>query len=320
MKLFFASFLFFLSISTAAFGQEAVEDENWLKGFNTEADYMQTLLYWSFERLSLKDVPQAKKRLNIVRQFTPKTQWEGLYYSNIEIGDKKLIWNVEGGFFNFYFYHTLKYFNFGEAEDSSGFIELKYEKQTVSQTNKKAVSKSKLVKVKVGEQHFLVPENRLQDFCERAAGLNIELSDFNYYWMKEEDMKKSVFGLPILPAEYRKFLRYPTEAKIIRVGSRKIIPNEQSSKEYNFDDIHYPVTVNAGKNTNLKPRMNFFVEELGEWIEVTKVSQNKADGFIRRDFDKNNKEQCFDSEGGSGQIIPCKQIKVGMKAKTKGGL
>lgn len=322
MKLisFFTAFLFLLSISTISFGQETGEDENWLKGFNTEADYMPTLVYWSFERFSLKDIPQAKKKLSIVRQHTPKTEWEGLYYSNAEIGDNKFIWNAAGGFFDFYFYHTLKSFNFGTARDFSGFIELNYEKQTFSQTNKRFASKIKLIKVKVGEKHFLVPENRLQDFCERAAGLSTDSWDFNYYWMKEEDKEKSVFGLPILPAEYRKYLRYPAETKITRIGNRKIIPNEQSTKEYNYDDIHYPVTVNAGKNKNLKTRMNFFVEDLGEWIEITKVSQNKADGFVRRDFDETNKEQCWDSEGGSGQPIPCKQIKVGMKAVTKGSL
>jgi hypothetical protein len=112
-------------------------------------------------------------------------------------------------------------------------------------------------------------------------------------------------------------LRYPLQAKIISAGSKKIIPNEQSTKEFNFDDIHYPVTLNAGKNKNIKIKMNFFVEDLGEWIEITKVSQTKSIGFIRRDFDENGQEQCRDSEGGSGQLIPCKEIKVGMISKTK---
>ena len=63
--------------------------------------------------------------------------------------------------------------------------------------------------------------------------------------------------------------------------------------------------------------MNFFVEELGEWIEITKILQTKSIGIIRRDFDENKKEQCFDSESGSGNIVPCKEIRVGMKSKTK---
>jgi hypothetical protein len=317
----FIIFLILLLISTAiSFGQEPIEDENWLKGFKTEADYMPTLVYWDFTRLSIKDIPQAKKRLNIIREVAPKTEWEGLYYSNTAIGDSKFVWNAEGGFFRFYFYHTLKYFEFGGVRDFSGLIELDYEKSPFSQKNKNTVFKSKLIKVKIGEKRFLVPELRLKDFCERAVGLSTSLSDFNYYWIKEEDMNKESIGLPILPLEYKKYLRYPVEAEIIHVGKRKVIPNEQSTSEYNFDDIHYPVTINIGTNKKLKEDMNFFVENLGEWIQITKVYQKTAVGFIRRDFDENNQEQCWDSEGGSGQIVVCKEIKVGMTAKTKGDL
>ncbi len=157
----------------------------------------------------------------------------------------------------------------------------------------------------------------MKDFCERVVGLSTDLDDFFYYSIKEEDMKKEVFGLPILPSEYRHFLRHPIEAQIISIGRKKIIPNEQSTKEFNFDDIHYPVTLNVGKNKRVKPRMNFFVEDLGEWVQITKVFQTKSIGFIRRDFDENKNEECFDSEGGNGQTIPCKEIKVRMKSKTK---
>lgn len=64
--------------------------------------------------------------------------------------------------------------------------------------------------------------------------------------------------------------------------------------------------------------MNFFVEDLGEWIEIIKVLQNSSLGFIRRDFNENKQEQCWDSECGSGQLISCKEVKIGMKAKTNG--
>ncbi|HEX8288082.1 MAG TPA: hypothetical protein VF556_08805 [Pyrinomonadaceae bacterium] len=50
--------------------------------------------------------------------------------------------------------------------------------------------------------------------------------------------------------------------------------------------IYYPTTPNAGKNKNIKIRVNFFVEDLSEWIEITKVFQTKSIVFIKRDFDK----------------------------------
>lgn len=317
---FFTTILLLLSISANSFGQKAVGDENWLKGFKTEADDYQTLSYWDFASFKLEDIPQAKKRLNSVRQYTPQNEWEGVYYSNTDVGDSRFIWNEKGGFFSFHFYHSLKSFYFGKAKDSLGFIELDYEKPPIPQMKRKTASKNRLIKVKIGEKHFLVPETRLRDFCERAAGLSVSFWDFYYYFKKYTDRHIEEFGLPILPAEYKKYFRYPIEAKIIRVGKRKIIPNEQSTKEYNFDDIHYPITINIGKNKNLKKQMNFFVENLGEWIQIEKVYQGISVGFIRRDFDENKQEQCRDSEEGMGQLIPCKEIKIGLIAKTKGSL
>jgi hypothetical protein len=283
-------------------------DENWLKGLGTEADNLPSLSY-PFTTFTKEELLQGKRRLKFVRQFAPKNEWQGIYYSNTGIGDSKLIWNSEGGFFNLYFYHYLKRFNYGTVIDSPTFVLLVSEKSSISTSSKKQVAKSKLVKVKLSEKHFLVPENRLQDFCDTAAGLSTNLGDFNYYWTKEEDMRKEVFGLPILPSEYKHFLRYPIEAKIIGIGKKKTIPNEQSTKEFNFDDIHYPITLNAGKNKNIKIKMNFFVEDLGEWIEITKVFQTKSIGFIRRDFEENGQERCWDSESGSGQLILVKKLK-----------
>lgn len=317
------SLRFFLAIilfSKLCFGQVYIEDENWLKGFRTEADSFPTLSYWPPRTFTLEDVDRGKQRLSSIRNFTPRNEWEGVYYANTAIGDYKFIWNAEGGFFSFYFYHTLKTFYFGKIRDSSGFIELDYEKFPFSQTNRTAVFENKLIKVKIDETHFLVPENRLQDFCERAAGLTVDLDDFYYYRIKEDDIQKPRLGLPVLPAEYKKHLRYPIEAKIIKIGKKKIVPNEQSTKEYNFDDIHYVVTLNAGKDKKLKKDMNFFVRDLGEWIQLTEVLQTRSVGFIRRDFDEDDREQCRDGEGGSGQNTPCKKIKIGMRAKTRGDL
>jgi len=307
---FFLIFIVILFFTVVSFGQNVTESDNWLKGFNTEADYLPTLLYWS-GKFTKEDLDKGKKRLNLIRQFAPKDEWEGLYYGETGIGGKKFIWNSVGGFFYFYFYHELKSFYFGTAANFPGFVELNYEELPIPGINKSKSAKPKLVKVKLGEKHFLVPENRLQDFCNLAAGLNKQSDDFNYYWTKEEDIEKRVFGLPVFSSSYKRFLRNPLEAKIIGIGKKKVIPNEQSTKEYNFDDILYPVTINAGINKNLKIGMNFFVEDSGEWIEITNVLQNKSNGFIRRNFDENMQEQCRDSEGGSGQTIPCKKIKSG---------
>ncbi len=315
------TFLIILSVSGFCFGQ-VVEDENWIKEIAGEYCSGYRYLTYQYKTFSKENVAKAKEKLKLIKQSVPKNEWEGIYTNRgVAIGDDGLVWNSRGGFLSFYCYHELTSLDYGSIKESPDSVELVSEKSVISTANKKQIAKTenKLVKVKFGERHFLVPENLLKYFTAKAAGLstNMDESYSNYYLDKVEDIEKAIFGLPILPAEYKHFLRYPIKAKIISAGSKKIIPNEQSTKEFNFDDIHYPVTLNAGKNKNIKIKMNFFVEDLGEWIEITKVFQTKSIGFIRRDFDENGWEQCRDSEGGSGQLIPCKEIKVGMMSKTK---
>lgn len=301
-------------VAGIAVGQGYVEDENWLKGFRTEADSFSTLTYWPERTFTLEDVVKGKEHLGSIRRSTPQNEWEGLYYANTEIGDNKLIWNAEGGFFHFYFYHTLKRFSFGGIKDHPGFIEFDYERDHASKRRKGSVP-TRLIKVRIDDSHFLVPESRLRDFCERAAGLGTDLADFHYWWTRERDMQKEREGLPILPPEFRHFLRNPIETKITGLGDRKISQPETSPPT---TEVHYYITLGAGKDKKLRSNMNFFVKDLGEWVRLTKVFKKRSLGFIRRDFDEKNQERCRDGIGGSGLPIPCREIKVGMQAKTRG--
>lgn len=311
-------FLILISLTGITYSQKITESENWLKGFNTEADYLPTLAYWS-NKFTRSDIDNGKKRLELVRQFSPTNEWEGLYYSNTGLGDSKLLWNAEGGYFQFFFYHELKNLNYGRINDATDFFEMISDNPPFVHKNKKQTAADRIIKIKVGDSHFLVPENRLQEFCESAAGLN-DNADFFYYWTKEDDMSKDASELPILSANYAHFLRYPIEVRIVHIGKRKIIPSEFSTKEFNHDDIHYPIILSAGKDEKIKVGMNFFVEDLKEWIQITTVTQKNSVGFIKRDFDENNQEKCWDGRGGFGQIIPCEGIKTGMKARTRSSL
>lgn len=314
----FKTFLFFLLIAGFCFGQESVADENWIGeigGFYCCSPF----ITYRYDDFTIEDVERAKQKLKSIKKFTSGSEWEGIYYRSVSVGDDRMVWDSEGGFFAFYYYHELRSLNYGQIKELPGLIELVSEKPLTASFAKRTSAKTddRLVKVKVGERHFLVEENRVRDFAERAVGLSTELEDYSYYWSKAEDDEKKVFGLPVLPAGYKRFSRNPLEARIISVGRKKIIPNEQSAKEFNFGEIHYPVTLNAGKNKNVKSGMNFFVEDLGEWIEITKVFQKHSTGKISRIFGEGNKEQCLDSERGQGLIIACKEIKVGTRAKTK---
>jgi hypothetical protein len=155
-------FLFLLAISSICFGQEIVEDENWL----SEVGGVYTNYYritYQFNDFTIEDVATAKQKLSLIRKISPKNEWKGLYYKNIAIGDSRMIWNSESGCFSFYFYHELKGLNYGRVYNSPHFIELFSDKK--SNNDKKKLAKTKLIKVKIDKKHFLVPENRYRIFA-----------------------------------------------------------------------------------------------------------------------------------------------------------
>lgn len=295
-----------------SFGQEIDFEGNW---FREIKGYDDNNTRYEFKFYTKDDVVKAKRRFNLIKQFPFKDEWEGIYSSGTELGTAELRWSSAGGFVNYYFYHTLRSLDFGSAFDKTDSVELVSEKSPNSK--RKSLFSTNLIKVKFGNRHFLVPENRLQDFTDRAVGLNTSLSDFGYYLQKLDESENKVFGLPVLPEKYRRFLRFPIDTKITRIGNRQIHQDKFGDGTVNYEEMYRFVTLGAGKNKKIRIGMNFFVEDLSEWIEITKVLSNSSVGKIRRGFNEKKQEECFDEERGQGQIIPCKAIKVGMKGKTK---
>lgn len=70
----FTIFLTVILLSSLCFGQEVIKDENWLKGFRTEADSFPTLEYWESKKFTLEDVANGKQRLSFIRQFAPQNE------------------------------------------------------------------------------------------------------------------------------------------------------------------------------------------------------------------------------------------------------
>lgn len=312
MKYFLASLILIFGVQIS-FGQEIDFEGNWYRDIKGYDDFYTR---YEFKFYAKDDVVKAKKRFDLIKQFPPKDEWEGIYANNVESGDATLHWSSGGGFVYYSVYHTLRQLDFGSAFDKPDSVKLVSEKSPVIKS--KSIFSTNLIKIKFGDRHYLVPENRLQDFTERAVGLNTSIIDFGYYLQKPDEYENKVFGLPVLPEKYKKFLRLPINSEIIRVGKRQLYREQFGNDDALVsEEIYRFVTLGAGKNKKVKVGMNFFAEDLGEWIEITKVSSNSSIGKIRRNLNEKRQEQCRDAEGGQGQIITCKEIKVGMKVKTK---
>src|SRR5687768_7404251 len=140
-KIFIISFIL-LSISGLCFGQEIVEDENWLREIAGEYCSGYRYLTYRYKTFSKDEVTKAKEKLKFIKQFVPKNEWGGVYQNQgVAVGDKMLVWNSEGGFLSFYCYHFVDNLDYGAIKDSPDSVELISEKPIISTVNKKQLGK-----------------------------------------------------------------------------------------------------------------------------------------------------------------------------------
>jgi hypothetical protein len=129
---------------------------------------------------------------------------------------------------------------------------------------------SDLIPVKWGEQHFLVPLDRLIAFCyaARNADRSNEIAEF---LLKESDREKPRFGLPSVPSQYKKYLvGKPIQAAIIRLNSQP----EPALNTF---------TLNVGRAAGVVPGMKFFAlfpRNVFMLVEVLNVQDNNSEAYV----------------------------------------
>ncbi len=315
------SLLFSVSFS---FAQDSVDSENWIGII--EGGQSPYLIHY-YQNYTQTDVVKAKQKLILLKQISPKSEWEGIYDRSGNLSDTKFIWNSQVGFITYYI-HTcqpdLRGLDFGSVIISGDHIETLSEKpQNAESKNKTSIEK--FVKVKWGDVHYLVEEDELETFGELAAGyygsgkpaetefngekFTYQKSIWDTYWKKVEEPNKKVFGLPLLPDKYKHLIKIPIEAEILTINEHKIDEFEEGIMPHSY---RY-VTINAGKNKNIKPDMQFYVPALEDRIKIIEVGEKTAKAVLERWFDtEENKEQCYKD----GEEIACKNPAVRMKVKT----
>ena len=238
--------LLFIAFFQICFGQEVDFEGNWFREIRGYDDYLSS---YDFKFYTKEDVVKAKGRFNLIKQTPFENEWEGIYSHGAMTRMAQLHWSSAGGFAYFDVYHTLRRLDFGNAIDQADSVNLMSEK---SASSRKSMFSTNLIKVKFGDRHFLIPENRLADFAERTVGLSTVLEDYEYYLEKLDEAENKVFGLPILPKKYEKFLRFPIDTKIIAIGKREIYQVKFDDGRLNYEEIYRFVIFGAGKNKNIK--------------------------------------------------------------------
>jgi len=174
--------------------------------------------------------------------------------------------------------------------------------------------------------HF-VPVEMLKDYGDYVAGFG-EYNEFNgqccefapNFLARRIDRQEEKLDYPV-PPKYARFIKLPIKAEITLVGRKKTV------KDWGYQGKLYgdwmeravliPVKISAGREHGVKRNMLFRL--IGEpsfyqYLQITRVHQQTASGYIVRDISGGGKETYSDVE--SDQERPLPPIKVGTKVTT----
>jgi hypothetical protein len=279
-------------------------------------------LHYRYDKYSREQVTELKARLALLAESKFEKEWEGGYTQGSEpqLGLAIFRLDMKVGFVDIYIYDCyseLRYFTYGKVIDNPDSIEIIPE----FKPNAEAVVTQKYIKVRWGSRLYLVDEEYLLPFSEKAVGIFVadEADETSYNkwanFLVKGDTEALVAGYPQFPANYKSFERLPIEARVISVGKRVIATDKTDDGTVYNSSADYPVTINAGAKQKVKEGMTFLVPNTQDIITISRVFQNKATGIVSRDLkDDDITDQCFDDRR---EDIPCRVVRSGMKIQTR---
>lgn len=279
-------------------------------------------LWVRFDSYSRENYLRFVERLTNLKTSKFENEWEGSYSEGWgpSLGYTVFQLDLNKGFAHYYVYTCfpeLRSFRFGKVINNEDSIELVTEYSTGSGNPKT----ERFIKVKWADRLYLVNENALPFFAEKAVGIYVPDDPENEvypgkwanYWV-QGDPDAKVDGFPQYPPKYKKFERQPIKAKLTTVSNRTLTGVETGEGMVSYYMANYPVTIDAGRNKNVRVGMTFYLPELDEEIEITAVYRDKAIGKIVRETDDSSNDECKNSER---EIVACRPIAKGMTAQTK---
>lgn len=245
--------------------------------------------YLDFARYSREDVKAAQakwKSIDAENSGAEADEWAGSYsmMPGGEVSLEDFRWSPQTGFVMVYVYTCLpelRYLNFGSVTVSPTTVQMTPEYPPNS--GRKTAQVKMYVKVKWGDRHYLIEEDRLAEFCEAISGTGVYEEGVmgGGFWLKVDDFEKTVSGSPVLPREYKHLLRKPVDARVIAVG-KSYVEHEEDNEC--LTRTVTPVTINVGSKGGVKVGIAFKVvtpEETGYGIvKVLKVGPNTSSALF----------------------------------------
>ena len=210
-------------------------------------------------------------------------EWAGTYSAEDGLtSGARLDWAPANGFLIWWTtcsHQWREKINFGSVDFRDGNLRLRSE---LGREGEKVYPlPDHLIPVKWGEQHYLVPLDRLIAFCyaARNAGRSYEIDEF---FLKQSDREKRRFGLPAVPLHYKKYLvGPPIQATIVEV-------KPQPEPWLNT------FTLNVGRRAGVVPGMKFFAifpRNVYMLVEVINVRDNDSEAYVMTSRFRNHSDR-----------------------------
>jgi hypothetical protein len=168
--------------------------------------------------------------------------------------------------------------NYGKAVFTNGSLKLTPE---LSENGPSAYPvESEFIPVKWGEQHFLIPSDKMINFAYAVNSKSVE--QVESFLMKVEDYGRDRKGLPDVPRAYRRHL------------GMKPITATVSGFEPRGDRWHPNVILNAGRAKGVVPEMMFYLSRPGDIymkVMVTDVEEHRSKAFVMIATFTDNREE-----------------------------
>ena len=321
--LFTLSFLGFVSGQTIEYPDDVV-NEPWINAYNV---WYEMPLRLRLDRYDRKNFGEFKTRITDLSEKAYPTPWEGVYHDEqTQLGKTELRLSFGKGFVQFYVYSCLpelRWLSYGTATDAGDTIILSSD----FDSNTKAATATSFVKVEWGHLQYLVAENSLAAFAEKAAGIWVEpdnsgeyvAPEWSNYWVRGESEQVPV-ALPTFPARFSHLKRQPITGLLTGIRRLRRVKEFEfqtgQSTQYITNANVYPVTINKGSLHQVKAGMTFTVIGSKDQIIIRSVAQTSSSGVIIRKLDEENSEYCISDEGTQTK---CSQLRTKLKVSTETG-
>lgn len=313
---FLLIFLVIISGCTFVFAQ--LNDDRWRTDLHYEP------LQLSYKSYSKTDFENTVAKLKLIKSqnlIDLNDEWAGDYvmFGNLDVYVFR--WLPNAGFVEIGVYTCipeLRRLNYGSITSTPDYI---VRNSALAEAKEKT---TKFVRVKWGEQRYLIQENRISEFYRYLAGYNDDGTDYidePFFWVHKDDAEKPFAEMPVVPAIYAKFIKKPIKATVTQFLRKQIKAVEfnenEGMKDVNGNTIPYYesqtfVKLDAGSSKGVKRGMGFnpiISESGGLRLKIVSVDKHSSMGVVVVLLGEEKQETEADSE-----LI--QMFKVGAKLST----